>query len=198
MNRFRSMAAASGDLAAVDWRRVERLAWVQPRLLGWRWELIADGATAARIQGRGLGGRGFDAQTRAASWRILGPRLFGPTSIHRGEEVEAHARARTGWLGHGRIERAAGPGGADSPELGADDDHPAAPKHLTPWDRDAPEPTLRGFSRLKSCRFVTTATAVGGRMCATGRGPGSAAAPPALEWATEGLKWIRSDLSASR
>ena len=108
MNRPRSITAASGDLAAVDWRRVERLEWVQPRLLAWRWELLADGATAARIQGRGLWGRGFDAHTRADSWRILEPRLFGPTSIHRGEEVEACARARIGWLGHGRIERAAG------------------------------------------------------------------------------------------
>lgn len=108
MSHDRKIADSSDKLSAVDWARVEKLEWVQPGLVARRWELVADGGTTARIQSRGLWNQGYDAQSRRYSWRIHEP-LFGPVTIRRAGETEPIAVARIGWLGSGRIERAAGP-----------------------------------------------------------------------------------------
>ncbi|MEO5618878.1 MAG: hypothetical protein ABIS67_14010 [Candidatus Eisenbacteria bacterium] len=108
MSHARRTEDSSRALLAVDWARVEKLEWVQPGLLARNWELTAEGGTVARVQSRGLWKQGFDAQTREVSWRIHEP-MFGPVSIHRGEESEPIAVARIGWRGGGRIDRAAGP-----------------------------------------------------------------------------------------
>jgi len=96
------------DLSRVDWRRVERLEWVQPRALHDLWRLLADGVPAAELRAKSLWKNGWLARTHDAEWTIADP-VFGAPHITRADESEPAARARLRMFAPIPIERAAGP-----------------------------------------------------------------------------------------
>lgn len=93
--------------APVDWNRVDRLEWIQPRLLSRRWVLVADGEPAMTLEQHGFWNRDYLARSHAAEWKVLEP-FWGPTRVTRGEESEAEIVATFHFPLEHRLARAAG------------------------------------------------------------------------------------------
>lgn len=104
----RTAEAASPELQAFDAGVRGEWRWTQPKALRSRWELRADGACIATLEGSGVFGRRVQVTLADGAFVLESPaleafRLRPQVRARRADPAEDLARAQMGWFGHATI-----------------------------------------------------------------------------------------------